>query len=189
MAIKIGLIAEDRSDVQVIEEILKKFIDERNFSLKPFVGKGCGKLKNKCGAWFDTLIKKGCEHIFIFHDLDRNDELDLRKEIEGKIANEYFTNRLVVVPREELEAWLLADLAAVQKTFSIVVALKPVSNVEIITSPKEYLARIVKKSSKKIYLNTVHNRRIAELTNIESLEKCESFKPFSEYIKTKMVGC
>ena len=81
MSKKIGLIAEDKSDIAVVTEILAKYINRNEFSIKSFVGNGCGKLRQKCDSWAENLIKSGCGHVFIFHDLDRNDANKLRKSL------------------------------------------------------------------------------------------------------------
>ncbi|SFY08142.1 protein of unknown function [Pseudomonas sp. NFACC49-2] len=182
MAIKIGVIAEDISDIQVISEILSKYLKTNSFSIKHFVGKGCGKLKNKCKAWVENLIKQGCEHIFIFHDLDRNNETQLRDAIKGKISALNFKNSLIVIPVEELEAWLLSDINAIRTVFSITAPLKQISNAEMVKSPKEHIEKIVRQAGNKIYLNTVHNKKIANLTLLEQLKKCSSYMPLHTYI-------
>lgn len=182
MAIKIGIIAEDISDIQVITEILSKYLKTSSFSTKHFVGKGCGKLKNKCHAWVDNLIKQGCEHIFIFHDLDRNNEEQLRKEIQGKIFDLKFKNSLIVIPVEELEAWLLCDTDAIRKVFSIKTTIKQPANAESVKSPKEHIEKLVRQAGNKIYINTIHNKKIANLTLLEQLKKCSSYMPLHDYI-------
>jgi hypothetical protein len=182
MAIKIGVIAEDISDIQVITEIVAKYLKPNSFSTKHFVGKGCGKLKNKCRAWVDSLIKQGCEHIFIFHDLDRNNEVHLRESIQGKIAELGFKNSLIVIPIEELEAWLLSDINAIRSVFSITAPLKQIPNAEMVKSPKEHIEKLVRKANNKIYLNTVHNKKIANLTLVEQLKTCSSYMPLHTYI-------
>ena len=105
----IGIIAEDLSDVDVITNLLGKYVERNKFAVKKFVGNGCGKLRNKCGIWATTLFEAGCHHVLIFHDLDRNDEASLRKLLLGKVPKEHSPDSLVVIPTEELEAWLLAD--------------------------------------------------------------------------------
>ncbi|MDJ1354453.1 hypothetical protein [Pseudomonas aeruginosa] len=69
MATKIGVIAEDNSDVDVIKEILSKYLKKEAFSITHFVGKGCGKLKSKCAAWVDQLEKKGANTFSSFTTL------------------------------------------------------------------------------------------------------------------------
>ena len=82
MSKKIGVIAEDSSDVEVICEILEKYMDSSSFSVRKFVGNGCGKLRNKCDAWARLLIKMGCDHLLLFHDLDRNKEADCTGQVQ-----------------------------------------------------------------------------------------------------------
>lgn len=179
----IGIIAEDSSDIDVINEIIKKFSPPNTFHIKKFVGNGCGKLRNKCQSWADALIKKGCNHLLLIHDLDRNKESDLLSALQSKIPKEKYPNSLIVIPIEELEAWLLSDEAAIQSVFSLKERPKKYKNCEQIKSPKEELARLVWSKATKRYLNTVHNKKIAEKTSLENFRRCSSFKPLDEYIK------
>lgn len=86
----IGVIAEDVSDVKVVYHILEKYLGAGGVSVKKFVGNGCGKLRQKCDSWADNLIQRGCEHILIFHDLDRNKEPELRRKLAAKISEEKY---------------------------------------------------------------------------------------------------
>lgn len=180
MSKKIGVIAEDKSDIAVIEEILCKYINKKSFSIRSFTGQGCGKLKSKCASWADNLIKAGCDHILLFHDLDRNKLSKLRLELEAKFDKK--KNVLVVIPVEEIEAWLLSDAEAIKKVFSLKNAPKISGHCETIASPKEYLANLVWLSDKKRYLNTVHNVKISQELSLEKLRKCQSFIPLDNYL-------
>jgi len=186
MSKKIGVIAEDASDVSVINVILEKYIDKRNFTVKKFVGNGCGKLRNKCGAWAKMLAKSGCEHIMVFHDLDRNDEGEIRNELLSKVRKEDYPNSIIVIPIEELEAWLLADAKAIKEAFNLNTSPKEINNSEIISSPKEHLRDLVWKFGRKRYLNTTHNQKIAELCSLASFLRCKSYRPFDEYVREKI---
>lgn len=183
MSKKIGVIAEDNSDIEVIREILEKYLNKNYFTLKKQVGKGCGKLKSKCAAWAQLLTKQGCNHILLFHDLDGNSEADLRKSLEEKLKIPNVSNPIVVIPIEEMEAWLLSDLEAVKTVFNLNSKPKNIPQCETIESPKEYLRDIVWKLGKKKYLNTVHNKKIANLTRLDCLQRCNSFKILDEYLK------
>lgn len=182
MSIKFGVVAEDNSDIQVITELIAKYLPRNSFCVKHFVGKGCGKLKNKCSAWVKNLSTQGCSHIFIFHDLDRNKEDELRAELRKKLEDCNFDNHLIVIPKEELEAWLLSDTAAIKKTFNITQDIKPLGDVETIPSPKEFLQKLVKKLSKKTYINTIHNSKIATNIELNKLTACDSYLGFDKYI-------
>lgn len=182
MSKKIGIIAEDNSDIDVISEIIKKYIDDSDFTIKKFVGNGCGKLKSKCSSWASMLLKSGCDHILLFHDLDRNDEGELLKELEGKIAKKDFPNSVIVIPVEEMEAWLLSDPQAIKKVFSLQKVPKINKNSEAIKSPKEHLKEVVWKCGKKRYMNTAHNKKIAKEIDVEKLKKCRSYVKLDSYI-------
>lgn len=180
---KIGIIAEDSSDVSVIYVILGKYLSSNDFSVKKFVGNGCGKLRNKCGAWANMLVKSGCEHILIFHDRDRNEEKAIREVLESKVCKEEFPNSIIVIPVEELEAWLLADSNAIKVAFNLKNAPNQISDCEAVESPKEFLRDMVWKIGKKRYLNTTHNKKIAEQSNISSFLRCKSYKSFDKYVR------
>ncbi|EOZ5125428.1 TPA: DUF4276 family protein [Pseudomonas aeruginosa] len=186
MATKIGVIAEDNSDVDVIKEILSKYLKKEAFSITHFVGKGCGKLKSKCAAWVDQLEKKGCKHIFLFHDLDRNKEENLKRELTKKLENCSFPSTLIIIPREELEAWLLADTEAIRRVFAIQKKIKPFADIEQVKSPKEHLERLVRQQSEKKYLNTIHNKKIASEIDVSLLENYPSYQPFHNYVTTRI---
>jgi hypothetical protein len=186
MSKKIGVIAEDSSDVEVISAILEKYLDRRDFSVKRFVGNGCGKLRHKCKSWASLLSKSGCEHILLFHDLDRNDEGKLRRELELKVGKFEFPNSLVVIPIEEMEAWLLTDPAAIKKVFGLTKVPKISAQPESVSSPKEHLRDIVWKSDKKRYMNTIHNKKIASEASVDKLKTCESYNKLDKYIRNSI---
>lgn len=182
MSKKIGVIAEDASDIAVINEIFEKYMDCSTFSIKKFIGHGCGKLRNKCGAWAKMLSKSGCEHILVFHDLDRNIEVELRDNLSKKIRKDEYPHSIIVIPIYELEAWLLADSKAIKEVFNLKRIPKKVGNCETIESPKEHLRDLVWRFGKKRYLNTTHNQKIAKNASIKNFMRCKSYKPLDKYI-------
>ena len=117
--VKIGVIAEEYNDIDVLYEFTCKLTLERNFSFSKFVGHGCGKLKRKCRAWSHNLIRRGCSHLVVMHDLDNNDEDRLRKELENSLSDITFTGHLILIPVYEIEAWLLSDSLALKQTFGM----------------------------------------------------------------------
>ncbi len=186
MSKKIGVIAEDNSDIAVISEIFEKYMDCSTFTIKKFVGNGCGKLRNKCGAWAKLLSSLECEHILVFHDLDRNSEIQLRRTLSKKVCKGEYPNSIIVIPIEELESWLLSDSEAIKQVFNLVKAPKKIDNCETIKSPKEHLRDIVWALGKKRYLNTVHNQKIAKNTSIINFKRCKSYEPLDKYILEKI---
>ncbi len=75
---KVGIIAEDDSDADVVREMMLSLLRPHRIGFKRFVGNGCGKLRRKCGAWAAILVRQGCPWIMVVHDLDVYDERRLR---------------------------------------------------------------------------------------------------------------
>lgn len=184
MSKKIGIIAEDNSDYDVIKVLIGKIIPENSFRTKKFIGKGCGKLFRNCEAWTDNLFRAGCDHVLVFHDLDRNNETDLRRKLESKVSK-WSNQSLIVIPIEELEAWLLSDMQAVKKALNLSKKPNKIYHCERVESPKEHLESIVKRLGKR-YVNNIHNVGIAKEQDLSSLRRCNSFLPFENYVKNNI---
>ena len=182
-SLKIGVIAEEKNDVEVLYELTCKIINEREFSFKQFVGHGCGKLRRKCGAWAVNLLRRGCTHLVVVHDLDKRNESELRAELDSAIKDTEFTRSLVLIPIEEIEAWLLADAKALKNTFKMRKQPKVPAKPETVADPKEHLADLVARHSKTKFLNTVHNKKIANAVGLSALKRCPSFAAYPPFIK------
>jgi hypothetical protein len=183
---RIGVIAEELNDVEVLYELTSKLIPESAFSFKQFLGHGCGKLRRKCSAWAETLLGRGCSFLVVIHDLDRCDEAELRASLDTQIKDSQFQLTVILIPIEEIEAWLLSDPNALQTVFKMRKAPKIPKRPERISSPKEFLSDLVTQNSRAQYLNTIHNRRIASALRIESLNCCPSFARYPKFIKEAM---
>lgn len=185
MAVKYGLIAEDASDILVIKKLAKK-VSGKNISAAHFVGKGCGPIKKKAPGWCKAFQSKGCTQILLVHDRDRHDAEKLRRELEVVLDAVPQARKLVVVPTEELEAWLLSDHYAIKTALNLKKPIKEEHHPERINSPKEHLgAAVWKISEKKVnYINAVHNPIIAEHIDVARItKKCPSFEPFAQFFK------
>jgi len=98
---KIGVIAEDNNDVDVLYEITCKLTKENSFSFKKFVGHGSGMLRRKCTAWAKNLLLRGCTHLVVLHDLDENNENELRKKLNDCVKNIKFKGYVILIPVKE----------------------------------------------------------------------------------------
>lgn len=179
---RIGIIAEDRSDIAVFKAITNKLTNRGQLSIKPFVAMGCGKLRRKCAAWALNLIQSGCSYIVIVHDLDKNDEVTLRDNLTKKIAEVNIRKYIILIPIREIESWLLADPEAIRSVFNFKKAPKVPKHPETLLNPKEHLRDLIWSSGHKRYLNTAHNDKIAEKLSLARLDVCPSFKPYPEFI-------
>lgn len=179
----LGIIAEDLSDVAVMRKLTAKVLPESAFSVKHFVGNGCGKLKRKCAAWADALRRRGCSHIVVVHDLDEADEAELRLLLERTISGVQVGGTIVVIPIREIEAWLLTDARAIQRVFTMQREPKVPKNPESVQDPKATLEQLVWRASRKRYVNSIHNERIAAEARLQALAQCRSFRPYPDFLR------
>ncbi|SRR5260370_5389988 len=184
---RIGIIAEDNSDVDVIRSIVGK-IARRKFGVDKFVGHGCGKLRSKCRAWSGNLRERGCTLLILVHDLDRANLGVLNASLAAALTPCPITLNIIVIPVREIEAWLLADHEAIRKAMNLSKAIGKIKNPEAITRPKEHLRDLVwvRSGHKSRYVNSIHNVKIAEACSIANLRRCASFKPLENFLSARL---
>jgi hypothetical protein len=179
---KIGIIAEDDSDVGVLRELTLTLL-KRPMGFSRFVGDGCGKLRRKCGAWAINLVRQGCPWIVLVHDLDQNDEKKLRAYLTGAIKTAGAKATVVLIPKKEIEAWLLYDARAIAQAFREQIHPQLPGKPESLPDPKKFIRDLVWKKYRKNYLNTVHNAAIARHIDPSRLNKSDSFAPHLVFVK------
>lgn len=180
---KIGVIAEDDSDVVVIKELTLALMKPRKVGFKRFVGGGCGKLRRKCRAWAENLVRQGCPWIVVIHDLDDYREDDLRNELNAAVADSRAQATVVLIPCREIEAWLLYDAQAIARAFNERDLPKLPHDPERLPDPKEFLEDLVYRQYDKEYLNTKHNEIIAKNVNVARLRRSKSFAPHPAFVE------
>jgi uncharacterized protein DUF4276 len=174
---KIGVIAEDDSDVAVLREITLTLLKPRPIGFKKFVGDGCGKLRRKCGAWAGNLVRQGCPWLIVVHDLDVNDEAQLRAQLTAAIAPAGARASIILIPKREIEAWLLYDGRAIATAFKEQHAPLLPGNPEMLGDPKKHLRDLIRRRYGKQYFNTIHNVQIARHIDPSMLRGSRSFAP------------
>ena len=183
MTIAVGIIAEDRSDVDVVDVIIRKSTNA-TYTTKSFVGNGCGRIRNKCREWAENLRERGCKLLILVHDLDAGSLRKLQEALVKALGDSPTKPFVIVIPIREIEAWLLADHNAIRTALNIRESIKKIPNPEGFPRPKEYLRDLIYRVSKKeiTYLNTVHNVKIAAASQLSNFRRCESFRPLQDFI-------
>lgn len=184
----IGVIAEEVNDVEVLYEFTCKLVEENKFSFKKFVGHGCGKLRKKCTAWAKDLMRRGCSHLVVIHDLDEFNESSLRTELTNSVHHINFDKYVILIPIKEIEAWLLTDATALKTVFNMSKLPNLPKSPELLQDPKQSLFEIVYKDVKKRYVNTIHNKNIAAEIRLSNMKNCRSFQPYTAFMRESSIG-
>jgi hypothetical protein len=179
-----GIIAEDDSDVDVIREVTLSLLRPKRIGFSRFIGHGCGKLRPKCGAWARALVRQGCPWITVVHDLDVYDERRLRTQLTEAIAPARAEATVVLIPRREIEAWLLYDGQAIAAAFKENEPPKVPGDPESLSDPKKCLRDLIWKKYGKEYVNTIHNGLIAKCIDLSILRRSGSFAPHPPFVAT-----
>lgn len=180
----IGLIVEDDSDFSCFITLIKRIANRENIKFKKVIGNGCGKIKKKAFAWSSNLHLRGCNVLILVQDLDRNNLKKLKPELECALNNCPIKTRLICIPIEELEAWLLSDPQGIKNAFN----LKRLPNIngspESVNSPKEKLRDLIYNcSDKNLLYITKHNEKIAKEISIDTVKsKCPSFVDLYDFV-------
>jgi hypothetical protein len=128
------------------------------------------------------LAQKGCTRLVVLHDLDGNDEKKLRTKLLNCVKGIRFKVYVILIPVQEIEAWLLTDANSLKYVFGMSKIPKLPNNPEAIRHPKEKLRDIVWKATGKHYVNTIHNKRIAAASQISKVKTCVSFRQYPKFI-------
>ena len=181
---KMGIIAEDDSDVSVIKEITVSLLKPRRIGFKHFVGHGHGKLQRKCADWARILVSRGCPWIAVVHDLDKYNEISLRRKLTNAITPVRAHASVVLIPKREIEAWLLYDGGAIAAAFKETRRPRLPGDPESLVDPKKYLCDLIWRKYRKDYLNTVHNALIAKHIDVSLLRRSSSFAAHPTFVET-----
>lgn len=205
---KIGLILEcgpEGADKKVCEAAVRKLVPgcevvSRTLDKKP-------KLLSECGAVAHGLLTiDKCTRVLVVWDLypgwRTDDEKPCRKAdrsaaLASIAAASLGTNRNIslVCISEELEAWLIGNVAAIRETIHrhldpsrhyLTKKLKAVKTGEKTRNPKKHLMKVFREHGGIQYLDRDHAHAIfANITDLKSLKDLPSFKRFAEKLLDK----
>ncbi len=155
----------------------------------PIRGKGfdgCGKLLKDGWKYLNSLPDLNCSRFIIAHDADQREPQVVRRELIDKIVKPsgVKSSFCLLVPVEEIEAWLLADIEAVSKIFK---GWSPdnITNPESNSDPKEFLEKRSRlEGGRPRYSDTTHNPKLAKHIDLTTVfNRCKSFRPLEEFVK------
>lgn len=122
----------------------------------------------------------------IAHDSDTSDPKEISKKVRDAVVvpSGLSDDCCIVVPIQEIEAWILADLNAVQQVLTGFRPPKPISSPEHIQNPKEHLEGLTKdERGFPRYEHSRHNEKTAQYLDLAMVRnKCPSYRPFERFV-------
>jgi Domain of unknown function (DUF4276) len=186
-----AVLAEDRSDADSLVVLVRRICGRPNATVVSKGFSGCGELCRKAASHILNFADRGATHFIICHDADESDPQEIRAKVQTAIKNRIPSDFLycIVVPVQELEAWIIADEEAIKKAIPTF-ELKAVSRPETVASPKEWLVKESRRGrSRPLYVPTIHNAKVAQHIDLDRLDKkCPSFRPLKEFVSPPSIN-
>jgi Domain of unknown function (DUF4276) len=183
-----AIIAEDKSDVETLTALIRLIAGSQSIPIKGKGYGGCAEMLRKGARQIRAFHDAGsCQRFVICYDSDRASPDARHKELIDKVIVPSNVNApmCALIPIQEIEAWILADVKAVTKIITGWVPDKNIGNPEDIVDPKEYLEKMSRQNQRPRYSHAVHNAKIARHLDVELVHnKCPSFRPLYEMVKT-----
>ena len=180
-----AVLGEHQSDADSLAVLVKRISNIQNQRILTKGLKVCGPLVHKSCRVIKELNNRGATKFIICHDSDGDAPHDIVTRINGELAKGTCSALLcqIVVPVQEIEAWIIADEDAI-KTVIRSLSIPNTPNPESIRSPKEWLVRYSGRvSSRPLYVPSLHNAKVAEVIDLGKLErKCPSFTPLKNFV-------
>lgn len=180
-----GVLAEADSDANTIAVIVRRLTLRDNLPIAREVFNGKSLLFKKGAAALRVLAMRGVAKAIVCVDADGPTDADVRNRIEREIirASSVEFPAAAIVPVQEIEAWILADIVSVQRIFT---SWRPKAeqNPEAIASPKERLVSLSRdQRARPRFDPKVHNEQIARYLDLEVVaRRCPSFRRLVAFV-------
>lgn len=184
-----AIIGEDDSDVNTVTVLVRRLKKNMHLPIKKKGYSGCAELLRKGAKQLKAYAEVGAKRFIIVHDADGPHTSEVEQKVRDRIIKPCgLSGCMAVIPVQELEAWILADVPAVAHVFERWQP-DPIESPELIPSPKEYLERLSKNAKKRpLYVHAIHNEKVAGHLDISILKrKCPSFVKFAKFVEDSRV--
>ena len=180
-----GIIGEDPSDVATLKVLVKRLAGDESLSVQTKGYSGCAEMLRKGAKQFRLFRDLGCNRFIACHDADGPNPAPKHRLVAKAIVKPSGIDEecCIVVPVQELEAWILADIECASAIFT---SWKPpaVPNPERVPNPKEHLERLSGEGkSRPRYSHATHNQRMAKYLDLKKVSrKCPSFRVLEDFV-------
>jgi len=182
----IGVLAEDDSDVKTLKVLIRRLAADDSLRIQGKGFQGGGELFRKGARHVQLFQNQRASHFVICHDADGPDPSHYHERVLREIVRSANIEQesCIVIPVQEIEAWVLANIPAVSNIFGSW-RPEPVGNPESIASPKEHLRRLSRDgTSRPRYVHSIHNEHVAQYLDLDKVRsRCPSFRPLVEFVQ------
>jgi Domain of unknown function (DUF4276) len=176
-----AILAEDNSDAEALAHIVRRYLNDDGLSIKKKGYDGCGALCSKGARDIKSWLAQGVSRFVICHDADSTPPSIVREKVLRCVVRPSSVQEqcCVTIPIQEIEAWMIADEAAITTVIPSF-RFRGHPHPETIPSPKEWLISQSKAANgKPLYSPATFNPVVARHLRFELVaRKCPSFRTF-----------
>ncbi len=181
-----GIVGEDESDVATLKVLVKRLAGNDSLTVKTKGYGGCAEMLRKGAAQLRLFKSLRLMRFIVCHDADGPDPEPKRRLVVERIVKPsgLRSGCCIVVPVQELEAWILADIECAARIFPSW-RPAPIENPEGISRPKEYVERLSREGKQRPrYSHAVHNEKMALHLNLKKVAaKCPAFRELVDFVR------
>lgn len=179
-----AVIAEARSDAETLAVLVRRLHRSQGLKVREKGYNGRAELLRKGARQLVAFRDLGVERFVVCQDADGPNATERYQELADVVVRPSGVERCcIVIPVQELEAWLLSDIECATGVFT---GWRPaaVRNPEAVASPKDELIRRSRAANNRPrYSPPTHNPVIARYLDLEKVaRKCPSFVPLKSFV-------
>jgi hypothetical protein len=181
-----GILGEDESDAQTLKVLVTRLAGGQRLTVRPKGYGGGGKLLRDGARDLKAFRMLGLTRFIVCHDADGPNPQPTRDLVMQRIVRPSGLTEdcCIVIPVQELEAWILADIGCASKIFPSW-RPSPIENPETIAKPKEYLEKLSRDGKHRPrYRHATHNEKMAAHLDLNTVaKKCPAFTTLVAFVK------
>ncbi len=181
-----GIMGENLSDVETLTVLIHRLAHSDSLQVKKKGYNGCGEMLRKGAKQLALFKAQNCSRFIVCHDADGPDPKPKYELVRGRIVEPAGMNKhvCILIPVQELEAWILADIECAAKIFASWLP-SPIHNPERIARPKERLEQLSRDGGgRPRYSHATHNERMAKYLDLRKVaKKCPSFALLADFVR------
>jgi hypothetical protein len=181
-----GVLGENNSDTATLKELIRRIAADDRLPIMTKGYEGGAEMLRKGAVQLQLFADLDCNRFVICYDADHNDPELCRRLIHERVVlkSGIALPCCVVIPVQELEAWILADIEAAKNIFTSW-SPEPVRSPELIESPKEHIEKLSRDAKRKPrYSHATHNERMAKHIDLGKVHSaCPSFRPLYDFVR------
>lgn len=183
--IAIGIVVEDQYDGRAIAAIIERLLEGRA-RVRAIPAHGRSELERKAGRLIG-LASRSTDCVLVIVDLDQDDPVTHpRLQAVRRACDEAPVRARLVGVAQELEAWLLADAAAVLAHAGASGGFSGRGQTDLIADPKRELSDVLLRLRRRRYSVAADAERLARRLDPAEVERWNaSFRSFASLLR----GC